>query len=204
MEAINKAKVRLEAAEQPITPYTVKAEYEQWKKEKDQDQLAKDKNAKAGSKTVCKLVEFYKDNLPANLRKTTVKTVRSSLDQFLEYLETSGQRALESKDFSEDILTGYGKYLLDKKWLADSTYNVRMKHLAWFLKTIKFKGDIINRKLKKRAIVALTVPELKALEEVDVTKIDLAKYEDVASHEYLQRAKICSYLAVTRRCELVT
>src|SRR5260221_5987809 len=41
MDAIGKAKVRLDAAEQPVTPYTVKTEYDQWRKERDAGQLSK-------------------------------------------------------------------------------------------------------------------------------------------------------------------
>lgn len=189
MGAVNKAKDRLKAAELPITPYTVKTEYARWKKECETNQSTKEETEKRGSKTVFKLVEFYRDNQRDELRKTTQKTVKSSIDQFLDFLDKAGLRSLQIKEFSDDLIIKYGRFLLEKKQLADSTYNVRMKHLKWFLKSIKFNASIVNRKLAKRIIIALTVPELKALETIDVAKIDLAKYSDVATHEYLQRAK---------------
>lgn len=183
-EAISKAKVRLEADEQPITPFTVKQAYETLTKQKGDAQHSKDKIAKAGLRTVYSLAKSYKEALPDKFSKTTKTTVKISIDQFMQYLDKTAQRSLEIKELTQEIIENYSKYLLDKRRLSDSTLNKRMKHLNWFLKSIKFQATIVPRKLKKKAIIALTIAELRALEAVDVTK-----HKDKESHEYLQRAK---------------
>lgn len=183
-EGINKAKVRLEADDQPITPFTVKQAYEALTKQKAGAQQSKEKIEKAGIRTVYRLANTYKDQLPDRFSDATSRTVKISIGQFTQYLENTAQRSLELKDFNQEIIEGYSKYLLDKRRLSDSTLNKRMKHLKWFLTSIKVQATIVPRKVKKKAIIALTVAELKALEEVDVKK-----HGNQELHEYLQRAK---------------
>jgi len=183
-EAINKAKVRLDADERAITPFTIKQAYETLAKQKGDAQHSKDKIAKLGLRTVYSLAKSYKENLPDKFSKATKTTVSISIDQFMQYLDKTGKRSLEIKDLTQETIDSYAKYLLDKRRLSDSTHNKRMKHLNWFLKSIKFQATMTPRKLKKKAIVALTIAELRALEAVDVTT-----HEDKESHEYLQRAK---------------
>lgn len=183
-EGINRAKVRLEADDQPITPFTVKQAYEALTKQKESAQHSKDKIAKAGLRTVYSLAKQYKDALPDKFSQATKKTVKISIDQFTQYLENTTQRSVELKDLNQDLIDSYSKYLLDKRKLSDSTLNKRMKHLNWFLRSINYQASIVPRKLKKKAIIALTVAELRALESVDVTK-----HKNTESHEYLQRAK---------------
>ena len=181
---IGKAKLRLEADDLPITPFTVKQAYLALKKKKGDVQLSKDQLAKSGLKTVYSLCKSYSENLPDKFSPATKKTVKISINQFMQFMDKTGNRSLEINNLTEEIILDYGKYLLEKRRLADSTHNKRMKHLKWFLKSIKFHIVIAPRKLKKKAIVALTVPELRALEEVDVTQ-----HKDKLSHVFMQRAK---------------
>jgi integrase len=79
---------------------------------------------------------------------------------------------------------GRRKSSTQKKGLANTTYNKRMKHLGQFLKFICISIPIKLKKVRKRAIIALTVEELNRLQAVDVTL-----HKDKLSHPYLQRAK---------------
>lgn len=184
MKDVNKAKLRLEVNDQAVTPFTVKQAYEKLVEEKKEDQLSSDKKAKAGLKSVYGLTLHYKENLPVHFSALTQRGVKTSLNLFTEYLEKTGQRSIELKDFSSDSVKEFLKYLSDKKRQADSSLNKTLKHLGWLFKPLNVQIDVKPRKLKKKAIVALTVPELRALEEVDITT-----HPDAANHKNFQRAK---------------
>lgn len=195
---VEKAYKKLDYEDSPITPYTVKEAYKELINEKNKAQESKEKIAKAGQKSIYNLAINFYENLPAEIEGSTKKTITISIKQFLAYLEKAGKRSLGKADLSEDIITKYGEYLLtkmqgtggvkrgatNKKGLANSTYNKRLKHLRQFLKSIDIHLPVKLRKVKKRAILALDVNELRALENVDVTT-----HKDKLSHEYFQRAK---------------
>jgi hypothetical protein len=198
MKAVNKAKLRLEADDQPITPFTVKQAYESQIEMQAESQKEKEVSFKAGKKTIYRLAEQFRDeNLP-DVEESTKETLRISINQFLNYLEKSGNKNLEKSEFGEEIINGYGEHLLtkmqgsggrtrkatQKKGLANTTYNKRMKHLRQFLRSVNINAPIKLKKVRRRAIIALSVEELKRLEAVDVTK-----HKDKLSHTYLQRAK---------------
>lgn len=198
LKAVNKAKLRLEADDQPITPFTVKQAYEAQTDKQAENQKGLEHAMKAGKKTIYGLAEqFRNDHLP-DVEESTKETLRISINQFLDYLEKSGNKNLEKSEFSEEVINGYGEHLLtkmqgsggrtrkstSKKGLANTTYNKRMKHLGQFLRSININIPIKLKKVRKRAIIALSVEELKKLEAVDVTQ-----HKDKLSHTYLQRAK---------------
>lgn len=198
MKDVNKAKLKLEVDDKMITPFTVKQAYESQTDKRADMQKGLEKTLKAGKKTIYWLAEqFCSEHLP-DVEESTKETLRISINQFLAYLEKSGNKTLEKSEFSEEVINGYGEYLLtkmqgaggrtrkstQKKGLANTTYNKRMKHLGQFLRSININIPIKLKKVRKRAIIALSADELKRLEAVDVTK-----HKDKLSHTYLQRAK---------------
>lgn len=198
MKALNKVKLRLEADDQPITPFTVKQAFESQVQKQTENQKQKETAMKAGMKTIYRLAEQFRDEHLPDVEESTKTTLRISINQFLDYLEKTGNKTLEKTEFNEEIINGYGDHLLtkmqgaggrkrrstQKKGLANTTYNKRMKHLGQFLKSINITIPIKLKKVRKRAIIALSVEELKKLEAVDVTT-----HKDKLSHSYLQRAK---------------
>jgi hypothetical protein len=198
MKAVKKAKLRLEADDQPITPFTVKQAFESQIEKQIENQKQKETAMKAGKKTIYRLAEQFRDEHLPGVEESTKTTLKISINQFLGYLEKSGNKTLEKAELNEEIINEYGEYLLtkmqgaggrkrrstQKMGLANTTYNKRMKHLGQFLKSINIIIPIKLKKVRKRAIIALSVEELRKLEEVDVTK-----HKDKLSHLYLQRAK---------------
>lgn len=188
--SVRKAEKMLEINDQPITPFTVKQKYLDNEKQKKEANLTGDERAKAGLKSIYSLAKTYKENLPDKFSKATKTTVAISIDQFMQYLDKVGKRSIELKDLSDTLIEDYGKYLLEKRKLANSTHNKRMKHLNWFLKSIGFKATIKPRKQRRKAIIALTVKELRALEEVNVSKAsDEFLRRTNTTREFLQRSK---------------
>jgi site-specific recombinase XerD len=178
MEAVNKAKIRLEAAEQAITPFTIKQAYEALIKEKGDAQLSKDKLAKAGLKSVASLgKQWLEDNL-FGYQKSTQKAVTESINQFFDFLKKAGLQTLERKDLNQEVIDSYAKYLLEKKKLADSTHGKRMKHLRWFLKWLKYDYRDIKIRSGRKTKIHLELDELNKLEALDVS-----------ANPMLQRAK---------------
>jgi hypothetical protein len=167
---VDLAKVRLEADEKPVTPFTVKQAYEALVKSKGQDQLSKDKKAKEGLRTIKALAERWTENNLFHYKPSSQKSVRESIKAFTDYLTKTGQIGLERKDLDEEIINGYAKYLLEVKLLSDNTHGKRMKQLRWFLKAIKYNEyrDIKIRS-SKRTKIHLTLDELNKLEAFDVS-----------------------------------
>jgi hypothetical protein len=198
MKDVNKAKLKLEVDDKMITPFTVKQAYESQTDKRADTQKGLEKTLKAGKKTIYWLAEQFRNEHLPDVEESTKETLRISINQFLAYLEKSGNKTLEKSEFSEEVINGYGEHLLtkmqgaggrtrkstQKKGLANTTYNKRMKHLGQFLRSININIPIKLKKVRKRAIIALSADELKRLETVDVTK-----HKDKLSHTYLQRAK---------------
>ena len=168
-KSVATAKLRLEADEKPITPFTVKQSYEALMKEKNETQLHKDKKDKEGLKTISSLAKHWKENNLFQFAKATQAAVSQSIDQFTDYLTKVGLAGLERKDLNEDIINGYSRFLQDVKKLADSTHGKRIKHLRWFLKYLKYDVQGIKIRSGKTKIIALTLDELNKLEAVDVS-----------------------------------
>lgn len=181
---VQKTMKLLEAQDLPATPYTIKTEYIKAQQQKSEVQKKTDKKEKLGTITMYSLAKAYKENLPDKFQPSTRKTLKVSIDQFMQYLDKSGQRGLSKKDFTEETVDSYCKYLLHKRLLSDSTHNKRTKHLKWFLKSIGINHTIAPRKVRRKAVLFLDAQELRALELVDVTA-----HKDKDRHEYMQRAK---------------
>lgn len=193
--AVDKAKAKLEYEDKPITPFSVKQMFEMLYNEKSEEQLQVESKAKQDKKTIYSLASHFCNNLP-DVKQSTKNTLRISIQQFMLYLEKSGQKKLEKSKINEEVIAGYGRYLLTKKHggksrepidkvgLANTTYNKRIKHLHQFLKTIDVQLPVKLRKVRKRAIISLSVSELRKLEAINVTL-----HKNQLSHTYLQRAK---------------
>jgi Phage integrase SAM-like domain len=195
---VEKAKLTLELEDQLSTPLSVKSKYESLLSAQFEKQLQKEKVIKAGKKTIYALATDFCENLPDTAKQSTRKTIRISIQQFMDFLVNTGRKTMERQEFNEETIAAYSKYLLTKphgkggrkkvqgtkKGLASSTYNKRMKHLRQFLKAAKVEVTIKLRKVRKKQIIALTLDELQQLRAVDVTL-----HKDLLSHPYLQRAK---------------
>lgn len=170
----------LQSQDKPVTPFTVKLEYNAKEKEKTQTQHEQDNKDKAGLKTVSRLAEKWLENNLFGYKASTQKAIRESIKQFIEYLRKTGQLTLERKDLVTDIITGYERYLQEKKKLSNSTHGKRMKHLRWFLKTLNYDVKTIAIRSHKKEIIALTLDELQNLEKVDVSaSIEQQKSKDM-------------------------
>ena len=166
---VQKAIKRLEADEKPVTPFTVKQEFLTRQETTGSSQRESDRNAKKDLITVSKLADRWTENELFRFRTSTQKSVKESINAFKEYLKISGLANLERKNLTLQVISGYERYLLEKKKLSDNTHGKRLKQLRWFLKTLDF--DIHNIKIRssKKTIVSLTLAELGKLEVVDVS-----------------------------------
>lgn len=167
--AVQKIMKWLEVQDKPVTPYTVKYEYLESQKRKATDQLAIDKTSKQGQSTVTSLIDRWIQNDLFKYKASTKKTIVQSLGQFKLYLKVSGQSTLDRKHLDSDVIRSYERYLQEKKGLSNSTHGRTMKHLRWFLKTLNYDVHTIAIRTHRKDIVALTMEELTALEEVDVS-----------------------------------
>lgn len=170
----------LQSQDKAVTPFTVKLEYNSKEKEKTQSQHEQDNKDKAGLKTVSRLAEKWLENNLFGYKASTQKAIRESIKQFIEYLRKVGQLSLERKDLVTDTITGYERYLQEKRKLSNSTHGKRMKHLRWFLKTLNYDVKTIAIRSHKKEIIALTLDELNKLEKVDVSaSIEQQKAKDL-------------------------
>lgn len=160
---------RLEADEQPVTPYTVKDAYVRSLELKVASQANLDKKSKSEAISIVKMADHWIENEIFRFRKSTQKSVKESINAFKAYLLVVGLGALERRDLTQDTISKYERYLLEKKKLSDNTHGKRMKHLRWFLKTLDFDITKIKIRSSKKTIVALTIEELKKLEHVNVS-----------------------------------
>jgi len=177
---VQKAIRRLEADEKPVTPYTVKEAYTNFQDNKQTAQAQADKKAKGDLVTVTKLANKWTETELFRFRKSTQNQVKSSIANFTAYLKVAGLASLERNKLTQEVISGYERYLLEKKKLADSSHGKNMKQLRWFLKTIDFDTKNIKIRNSKKTIVSLTLDELVKLENVDVSEsIEFAKAKDM-------------------------
>jgi integrase len=170
--SIVQAMRRLEADERPVTPYTVKAEYEQMTEAKGDAQRQADKRSKTSTVTITKLVAQWLRSELFRFKTSSQKSITESLNAFTEYLKKVGLATLERKELTREIISGYERYLLEKKKLSDNTHGKRIKHLRWFLKTLEplpFDPKSIKIRSSKKSIISLTIEELEKLEAVDAS-----------------------------------
>lgn len=178
--AVQQAIRRLEADEKPVTPYTVKEAYTSHQKSKHTNQAQADKKAKADLITVTKLANRWLENELFRYRKSSQRSITESINAFTRYLKLAGLATLERKGLTQEIISGYDRYLLEKKKLSDNTHGKRMKQLRWFLKTLDFDVDKIKIRSSKKTIVSLTLEELTKLENVDASgRVEHQKAKDL-------------------------
>lgn len=170
----------LEAQDKPVTPFTVKLEYNQNKLKKNSDQLLKDKKDKEGLETVHTLATKWLDERTFNYKPSTRKSLKLSIAQFQNFLKISGLVTLQKQNLTADIIRIYERYLQDKKKLSNSTHGKTMKHLRWFLQTLDYDVKTIAIRSHKKEIIALTFDELEKLEKVDVSaSVEQQKAKDM-------------------------
>ena len=177
---ISKAITRLEAREQVVTPFSVKQEFNHFENERVNQQLAIDKKQKENTKSVKVLATQWMENSIFHFELSTQKTVRESINQFLEFLTKSGNGSIERRELTDPLITAYERYLQENRKLANSTHGKRMKHLRWFLKTLGYNVDSIKIRTGKKEIIALSIKEVEQLEKVDVSESsELHKAKDM-------------------------
>jgi len=177
---VQKAMRRLEADEKPLTPYTVKQVYSTNQDNKEASQAQADKKAKGDLMTVTKLATRWVENGIFRFRKSTQTQVKSSITNFTNYLKIAGLASLERGKLTPEIISGYERYLLEKKKLADSSHGKNMKQLRWFLNSLDFDTKNIKIRASKKTIVSLTLDELTKLEKVDVSdRVEYQKAKDL-------------------------
>lgn len=179
--AVRNTQRLMEAHDQVITPLSVKREFLKSQNDKQLEQENSDKRAKAESKSLTFLIDkWLKDSLFA-YETSTQKAVKESLNQFKSFLKVEGWASLDRKDLTREIITEYERYLQEVKKLSNSTHGKRIKHLRWFLKYLKFEGyQSIKIRNHRKDIIALSLTELRSLENVDVSdKPDQQKAKDI-------------------------
>lgn len=169
-EKINKAQIRVLAREEFVTPFAVKQEYLSHETKKANDQIGKDKKTKESQKSIKSLAGQWLDNNLFHYAKSTQTGVKESINQFLEFLNKTGQGNIDRQDLTPSVITHYEKYLQEKKKLSNSTHGKRMKHLRWFLKFINYDVKDIKLRSHRKDIISLSQAELEALEGIDVSK----------------------------------
>lgn len=177
---VNKIITKLELDDRIVTPFSVKLAYMEELALKEHNQEKADKKSKVEIVTVCKLADRWVSDELFRFRKNTRKSVKASINAFTTYLKSVGFTTLERKSLNDTIISGYERYLLEKKKLADSTHGQRMKHLRWFLKWLDFDVSKIKLRSSKKPIISLTLEELKRLEAVDVSfSVEQQKAKDM-------------------------
>jgi integrase len=167
---VKKAQTRLEAREQVVTPFSLKQEFLASRRKLVDDQVRTDRSVRENLKTVKYLVSHWTSNSLFKYQPSSQRSVRESMNQFLVFLDKSGNGALTRSELSPVIITAYERFLQEKKHLANNTHGKRMKHLRWFLKSINYDITGIKIRSNRKTIIALTIDELTALEKVDVSK----------------------------------
>lgn len=167
--AVKKVIARMELEDQLVTPFSVKIAYMEDLSSKEHLREQSDKKARVEMITVCKLADRWTEDELFRFRKSSQRSVKESINAFTSYLKSVGFATLERKSLNQTIISGYERYLLEKKKLADNTHGKRMKHLKWFLKWLDFDVSKIKLRSSKKPIISLTMDELKRLEAVDVS-----------------------------------
>lgn len=178
--AVKKVIAKLELDDRIVTPFSVKIAYMEDLALKEHNQAQADKKTKIEMVTVCKLADRWTEEELFRFRKSSQRAVKESINAFTSYLKSVGFATLERKALNQAIISGYERYLLEKKKLADNTHGKRMKHLRWFLKWLDFDVSKIRLRSSKKPIISLTLDELKRLEAVDVSfSVEYQKAKDM-------------------------
>lgn len=178
--AVKKVIAKLEIDDRVITPFSVKLAYIEDLAERQQQQQQVDKKARVEMVTVCKLADRWTSEELFRFRPSSQRSVKESINAFTTYLKSVGFATLERKSLNQAVISGYERYLLEKKKLADNTHGKRMKHLRWFLKWLDFDVSKIKLRSSKKPIISLTLDELKRLESVDVSfSVEYQKAKDM-------------------------
>lgn len=152
------------------TGYQIRQEYKKQQKDKEAKERGNDAVSRQGGKLVKQLIEVWQASL--TYQPLTKKAVKNSMDKFIEFLKVAGFPALEVKDITRELIAEYEIWLLEKKKLADASHGRHIKHLRWFLRTLKLPFNVrdeIKLRTYTRPIIALTMDELSRLEKVDVS-----------------------------------
>lgn len=178
--AVKKIIAKLEIDDRVITPFSVKLAYMEDLSARERQQQQSDKKAKIELVTVCTLADRWTKNELFRFRKSSQRSVKESINAFTAYLKSVGFASLERKGLNHAIISGYERYLLEKKKLADNTHGKRMKHLRWFLKWLDFDVSKIKLRSSRKPILSLSLEELKRLEAVDVSfSVEQQKAKDI-------------------------
>ena len=178
--AVKKVIAKLELDDRIVTPFSVKIAYMEDVALKEHNQAQADKKTRIEMVTVCKLADRWTEEELFRFRKSSQRAVKESINAFTAYLKSVGFATLERKALNQTIISGYERYLLEKKKLADNTHGKRMKHLRWFLKWLDFDVSKIKLRSSKKPIISLTLDELKRLESVDVSfSVEYQKAKDM-------------------------
>lgn len=160
------------------TATQIKEAWELDQKGKKDDQRQKESKKKEDEFSITKKIDSWIGNL--TYRPLTTKAITNSLKKFKEFLVLSN--ISEVKGITKEAVDAYGKWLFEKKKLANASHGRHMKHLRWFLKTLNPGFEIKDIKIHafKKPIIALTWEELKKLEAVDVSySVELQKSKDL-------------------------
>lgn len=176
---VQKAIKRLEAEDKPVTPFTAKQEYLSLVKANEKAQGESDRKAKKELVTVTKLANQWLENELFRYRKSSQKSITESINAFTGYLKMAGLATLQRKELTQEVISGYERYLLEKKKLSDNTHGKRMKQLRWFLKSLDFDISKIKIRSAKRTKISLTLSELTKLENVEVFTVEHQKAKDL-------------------------
>lgn len=180
MAMVKKTISKLEIDDRVVSPFSVKLAYMENLAITEQSQQQSDKKAKQEAVTLCKLADRWTENELFRFRASSQRSVKESINAFTSYLKSVGFATLERKALNNTVISGYERYLLEKKKLADNTHGKRMKHLRWFLKYLDFDVSKIKLRSSKKPIISLTLDELKRLEAVDVSfSVEYQKAKDM-------------------------
>lgn len=173
-EDLQRTRRRMIAQDLPITPFSLKSEYMKSKNQVREEQRDADTKAKASKSSVSSLIEKWKAEGLDEYQSSTVNVIKTSINMFKTFL-SSRYPKLERNELSADVFREYSRYLELTRKVADSTHGKRIKHLRWFLKWIGMDESAIKKiKIRtvtqdERNIFRLTMAELTALENVDVS-----------------------------------
>lgn len=166
---VKKSIKRLELEERIVTPLSVKVTYMEDQAAREEKQLQSEKKYKEEMVTLIKLAERWTEEELFRYRKSSQRLIKESIKLFTSYLRSVGYATLERKGLTQTIISGYERYLLEKRKLSDNTHGTAMKQLRWFLKWLDFDVSKIKIRSSKRPIIALSLAELQKLEAVDVS-----------------------------------
>lgn len=166
---IKKSIKRLEFEERLVTPLSVKITYMEDQAAREEKQITLEKKYKEEMVTLIKLADRWTEEELFRFRTSSQKVIKESIKLFTNYLRSVGYASLERKGLTQTIISGYERYLLEKRKFADNTHGRVMKNLRWFLKWLDFDVSKIKIRSSRRPIISLSLAELQKLESVDVS-----------------------------------